>query len=206
MADEKVDAYVCDAIKERLALLRILEQPRFGLLEGLGPTSLNHVREERPRRAAESDEWDLTAEPVPRTRDSSKDILKFLLHVDVLAQARDVCRRIERSGEGGGGIHEDLHAHGLRHDENVAEDDGGVDEARVPPYRLKRDLARKRRRPTYLKKLVLCTDGTEFCSSGISGLRLIRGCEFTCPEGSVRPDASPRRGRARFLHLGSEVR
>ena len=163
LADQEVDAYVRDAIEERLALVRMLEQPRLGLLEGLGPTSLDHVREEGPRCAAEADERDLAAEPVPRTRNSSKDVIELLLHVDVLAQARDVCGRVERSGEGGGGIHEDLHAHGLRDDEDVAEDDGGVDEARVPPYWLKRDLARKRGCPTYLKKLVLCSDGTELC-------------------------------------------
>jgi hypothetical protein len=134
LADEEVNADARDTIKERLALLRILEQPRFGLLEGLGPTSFNHVREEGPRRAAEADKRDLAAEPVARTRNSIKDVAKFLLHVDVPAQALNIRGRVERSRECGGGIHEDLHAHGLRDDEDVAEDDSGVDEARVPPY------------------------------------------------------------------------
>jgi hypothetical protein len=163
LADEKVDANICNTIEERLALLRILEQPRFSFLEGFGPTSLDHVREEGPRCATEANKWDLAAEPVSRPRNSLKDVAKFLLHVDVLAQAANVRWRVERSRECGGGVHKDLHAHGLRDDENVAKNDGCVDETRVPPYWLQCNLARQRRRLTYLKKLVLCTKGTEFC-------------------------------------------
>lgn len=99
-----------------------------------------------------------------RARDGGKDVAEFLVHVDALAQARDVRGRVERRGEGRRGVHEDFHAHRLRDDEDVAEDDRGVDEAQVPPYGLERDLARERRRPADLEKLVLSPDGAEFCS------------------------------------------
>jgi len=58
-------------------------------------------------------------------------------------------------------VHEDLHAHRLRDDEDITKDDRGVDEAKVAPYRLERDLARKRGRPADLEKLVLSPDGAE---------------------------------------------
>jgi hypothetical protein len=51
----------------------------------------------------------------------------------------------------------------LRDDEDVTEDDRGVDEAMVSPYRLERDLTRKLGRPADLKKLVLSPDGAELC-------------------------------------------
>ena len=169
MADEEVDANARDTSEERLALLRILEQPSLGLLERLGPAPLDHVREQGPRRTTKADERDLTAERVARARDGGKDVVELLAHVDVLAQARDVGGGVERRGEGRRGIHEDLHAHRLRDDKDVAEYDRGVDEAHIPPYGLERDLARERGRPAYLKKLVLSPDGAELCTFGGEG-------------------------------------
>ena len=97
-------------------------------------------------------------------RDGVEDVTEFLVHVDVLAKTRDICGRIEGSGEERRWVHEDLHAHGLRDDEDVAEDYRCVDEAQIPPDWLERDLARKRRCPAYLKKLVFSPDGAELCT------------------------------------------
>ena len=163
LADEKIDADVRDAGEKSLALLRILEQPSLGLLERLGPAPFDHVREQGPRCAAKADERNLAAEPMARASDGGKDVVELFVYVDVLAQARDVLGRIERGGEGRCGVHEDLHAHCLRDDEDVAKDDRGVDEAKVSPYRLERDLTRKRGRPADLEKLVLSPDGAELC-------------------------------------------
>ena len=43
LADEEVDAYVCNTREELLAIVRISEQPRLGLLERFGPASFHHV-------------------------------------------------------------------------------------------------------------------------------------------------------------------
>ena len=207
LADEEVDADVCDTCKELLGLLRMLEQPRLGLLERFGPASFHHVREQRPRRAAEPDKRDLAGEPVPRSCDGSKDVAELLVHVDVLAQARDIRRRVERGGERRRGIHEDLHAHGLRDDKDVAEDDGGVEQARIPPDWLERDFAREGWRAADLKKLVLRTNRAELCGDEYEPMfeRATRGI-VTCPEGSAPPGASPRLAHGRFLHLGNDTR
>ena len=163
LADEEVDADVRDAGEKSLALLRILEQPSLGLLERPGPTPFDHVREQGPRCAAKTDERNLAAEPMARASNGCKDVVELFVYVDVLAQTRDVLGRIERCGEGRCGVHEDFHAHRLRDDENVTKNDRGVEEAKVSPYGLERDLARKRGRPADLEKLVLSPDGAELC-------------------------------------------
>lgn len=163
MADEEVDADVRDAGEKGLALLRMLEQPGLGLLQRLGPTPFDHVREQGPRCAAKPDERNLAAEPMARASDGGKDVVELFVHVDVLAQTRDVLGRIERRGKGRCGVHVDLHAHRLRDDEDVTEDDRGVDEAKVSPYGLERDLTRELGRPADLEKLVLSPDGAELC-------------------------------------------
>jgi hypothetical protein len=163
LADEEVDADVCNTREELLALVRMLEEPRLGLLERFGPASFHHVREQRPRCTAEPNERDLACEPVPRSCDGRKDVAELLVHVDVLAQARDIRGRVERSGERRRRVHEDLHTHGLRDHEDVAEDYGGVEQARIPPDRLESDLARERWRAADIKKLVLRADRAELC-------------------------------------------
>ena len=204
LSDEEVDADVCDAREELLALLRVLEQPRLGLLERFGPASLYHVREQRPRRATEPDERDRAREPVPRSCDGREDVAELLVHVNVLAQARDIRGRVERGGERRRWVHEDLHAHGLRDHEDVAEDDGGVEQARIPPDRLERDLAREGRRAADLEKLVLRANCAELCQNRIyqpTFERAMRGV-VTCLGGSALLGASPRPVHARFLRLG----
>ena len=163
LADEVVDADICDTREKCLTLLRVLEQPSFGLLERLGPTALDHVREQGPRCAAEANKRDLATEPMPGAGDGVKDVAEFLVHVDVLAKTCDICGRVEGSGEERCRVHDDLHAHGLRDHEDVAEDDRCIDEAQIPPDWLERDLARKRRCPADLKKLMLSPDSAELC-------------------------------------------
>jgi hypothetical protein len=161
LANKEVYADVCDASEKRLTLLRILEQPSFSLLERLGPATLNHIREQGPRCAAKANKRDLTAEPMPGARDGGIDVTEFLVHIDVLAKTHDICGRVEWSREERCRVHENLHAHGLRDNEDVTEDYRCIDEAQIPPDWLERDLARKRRRPADLKKLVLSPDSAE---------------------------------------------
>lgn len=203
LADKKVDAYVCNASEKRLTLLRILEQPGFGLLERLGPTALNHIREQSPRCATKANKRDLATEPMPGACDGGKDIPEVLVHIDELAKTNDICGRVERFREVWCRVHENLHAHGLRDNEDVTEDYRRVDEAVIPPDWLERDLACKRRSPADLKKLVLCPDSAELCifrwKLKIMGLSTHLG-------GSDPPGASPRLGHAQFLRLENGVR
>jgi hypothetical protein len=154
----------------------MLEEPRLGLLERFGPASFHHVREQRPRCAAEPNERDLACKPVPRSCDSRKDIAELLVHVDVLAQARDIRGRVERSGERRCRVHEDLHPHGLRDHEDVTEDYGGVEQARIPPDRLERDFARERWRAADIKKLVLRADRAELYRDEYEPVRERKEC------------------------------
>jgi len=129
LTDDKVDADICDASEKRFAFLRIIEQPSFGLLERLGPTTLNHIREKGPRCAAKSNKWDFTTEPVPGACDGVKDVAEFLVHIDVLAKTYDICGCVERGGEERRRVHDNLHAHGLRDNEDITEDYCCIDEA-----------------------------------------------------------------------------
>lgn len=161
LANKEVDADVCDASKKRFTLLRILEQPSFGLLERLGPTALNHIREQGPRCSAKANKRDFTTKPMPGACDGCIYVAEFLVHIDVLAKTRDIRGGVERSGEEWCRVHENLHSHGLRYNEDVTEDYRRIDEAQIPPDWLEGDLARKRRRPADLKKLVLSPDSAE---------------------------------------------
>ena len=98
-----------------------------------------------------------------RARDRGEDVAKLLVHIDVLAQARDVRRRVERLGEERAWVHLDGHAHGLRDDEDVAEDDGGVQEARVPPDGLQGYFGGELGRAADLEEAVFCAYFTELC-------------------------------------------
>lgn len=100
---------------------------------------------------------------MPGARDGIKDVTEFPVHVNVLAKAYYIGGRVERGGEERRRVHDDLHAHGLRDNEDVAEDYRRVDEALIPPDRLERDLARKRGCPADLKKLMLSPNGAELC-------------------------------------------
>jgi hypothetical protein len=122
-----------------------------------------NIREQGPRCAAKANKRDLATEPMPGACDGGKDVAEILVHIDVLTKAYDICGRVERSGEEWCRVHDNLHAHSLRDDEDVAEDYGCVDEALITPDWLKRDLACKRRSPADLKKLVLSPDSAELC-------------------------------------------
>ena len=163
LADEEVDADVGDAVEERLGLGGVLEEPRLALLERLRAAALDHVREERPGRAAEADEGHLARERGARARDRGVDVPELLVDVDVLGEALDVRGRDERVGEVRARVHLHLHAHRLRDDEDVGEDDRGVDEPGEPPDRLEGDLHRELGRAADLEEAVFCAHREELC-------------------------------------------
>ena len=100
---------------------------------------------------------------MPGACDGGKHVAEILVHIDVLTKTYDICGRVERCGEEWCRVHDNLHAHGLRDNEDVAEDYRCVDETLIPPDRLKRDLACKRRSLADLKKLVLSPESAKLC-------------------------------------------
>jgi hypothetical protein len=141
LAREILDAELRDDLEQLLGLVRVPVQPRLGLAEDLGPAALDHVAEEGPGRAAEADERDAAAQFFARQRDGLVDVVELFFDV-VLVRGQVVVLGVggrgERVREGGAffGQHLHRHAHGLRDDEDVAEDDGGVDEVGVAVDRL----------------------------------------------------------------------
>lgn len=161
LANEEVNADVRDAHEERLALLGVLKQPCLRLCVRPARLAFDHIREERPRCAAEANERDLACELVPCARDRSKDVAELLVDVDVRAQARNIYGSVERCGEERARVHLDGHAHRLRDDENVAEDDRGVEKSRISPDGLQGHFGGELGRTADLEEAVSCTYFTE---------------------------------------------
>lgn len=117
-----------------LRLLRVLVYPRLGLGEKLGAAALDHVAEERPRSAAETNQGNPAGQLLPRQGDCLVDVVELGGHVHLSAEhllVLPVRGALQRVGEVRPLLvhHLHLHAHGLRDDEDVGEDDGGVQQA-----------------------------------------------------------------------------
>ena len=164
LSDEKVGADVRDARQERFGLVRILEEPRLCFLQGLAAATLDHVREQRPRGTAEADQRHLAVQCFSRHRDGLKDVAQLFVHVHLGAQLRDVVGRVQRVGERGPRVHEDLHAQCLGDDEDVAEDDRCIDETGVAADGLDGDFCGQRGGTTDLEEFVVQTHFPEFYS------------------------------------------
>ena len=139
LADQEIYACVRDELEECLGLGGVFEQPGFRLLERLVPAALDHVRHERPGGTAEADERDAAGEAGACQGDGVVHVLEPFVYT-VRLQILHVFGDIERFREDGAGVHEHLHAHGLGDDEDVGEDDGGIDKAWITIDGLQGDL------------------------------------------------------------------
>lgn len=148
-----------------MCAVRVLVAPRLGLLPRAAPTALDHVAKEGPRAGAEADEGDLALEAVARLGDGGVDVLELVEDVDVAVEeaALGVLRVAERVGEvrAEAGEHLDVEAHGLRDDEDVGEDDRGVEESVEAADGLEGDLACEVRGAAHGEERVLCADVLE---------------------------------------------
>jgi hypothetical protein len=133
-------------LKQLLALFGVLEDPCLDLLEHLGATSLNHVTEQGPGSATEAVQRHTAIELLSGHSDGLVNVIQVLL----------VVGGHERVGEMGALLvnHDDLHAHGLRNDEDVGEDDGAIDEAGVTINRLQSQGRGNLGRTTALEEVV----------------------------------------------------
>ena len=139
LADQERDACRRDALEEGLGLLWVLEQPRFRFLERLARAALDHVGHERPGGTAEADEGDAAREAVTCEGDGVEDVLEPRRDA-VCLEILHIFGDVEGFGEDGAGVHEYLHTHGLGDDEDVREDDGGVDKVWIVVDGLEGDL------------------------------------------------------------------
>lgn len=129
---EILDADLGRLLKEGLGLLGILVDPRLALLGQLGVA--DHVAEQGPRRTAEANQGDAARQLRPGQRNGLVDVVELLGDVDVLLEHLGVLA-IRGGQQGFREVrallvdHLDRHAQGLGDDEDVGEDDGGIDEA-----------------------------------------------------------------------------
>ena len=129
-----LDADLGNLLEEGLGGLGILVDPRLALLVRLGAAALGHVAEQGPGGAAEADEGDAPLELLAGHGDGLVDVVELGGDVDLLLHDLFVLA-VVRAAQGLREVraelvdHLDHHAHGLRDDEDVGEDDGGVDQA-----------------------------------------------------------------------------
>lgn len=129
-----IDADLSDLLQQRLGLLRVLVDPRLALHKQLRAAALDHVAQQRPRRAAEAKQRHATLQLAAGEGDGLVDIAQLVGHVDgavhdllvlLVIGALEGFREVRALLVD----HLDDHTHGLGDDEDVGEDDGGVDEA-----------------------------------------------------------------------------
>ena len=130
-------------------------------MERLAGAAFDHVRHERPRGATKADEGDAPGETGAREGDGVVHVLQPVADT-VCVQLCHVCGDVERLREDGAGVHEDLHAEGLRDDEDVGEDDGGINQAWIMIDGLEGDLCRELWVLAELEKVVFLAEGPEF--------------------------------------------
>lgn len=129
--------------QQLLRFLRVLVNPSLDLSKQLRAAALNHVAEKRPRRTTEANQRHSARQLLPRQGNGLVDVVELSSHIDLSAEnlfVLSVERVLERVREVRSLLvhHLDLHAHGLRDDEDVGEDDGGVQQALESLDRLQR--------------------------------------------------------------------
>jgi hypothetical protein len=127
---------------------RVLDQQPLGLGERLRALPLHHVAHQGPRRAGEADERHASIQRSPRQPQRIEDVAEVALGQDVAQAAEIVCRSQRLMKPGAHAlVDRERHAHGLRDNQDVAEDDRRVDAE--PVHRLQRHLDGQLRRPDH---------------------------------------------------------
>ena len=131
-----LDANVGNLVEQLLGLLGILVNPLLALGKQLRPAALNHVAEERPGGTAEANQGYPPGQLLPGEGDGLVHIVELVGDLDIALHNLAVLRVIgalewARKVRALLIHHLDVHAHGLGDDEDVREDDGGIEEASV---------------------------------------------------------------------------
>ena len=140
-----LDTDISDLSQELLGLLGILVDPCLDLREQLGTSALDHVTEQCPGSSTEAYQGHLALELLACQCDSIINVAQLSSDVDVLGEnlaVLSVIGALERVREVRALLvdHLNSHAHGLRNNEDIREDDGGIDEACEAADRLEGDF------------------------------------------------------------------
>ena len=136
------------------------EESRFGALEAARGAPFDHVRRERPRRAAEADERHLAGELLLDQPHGVEHVAQLLLRIGHV-QAFRILGPAQRLRELRTVVVQDeVHPHRLGDHQDVAEEDGSVDAEDVD--RLQRHLGCEVGRLAKGEEGDLCADGTVF--------------------------------------------
>lgn len=122
----------------------MLVYPSFDLNEHFAASSLHHVAQERPGCSTEANQRHPSCQLFPRQSNCFVYIVQRLGNVHLPLEdflVLLVFGRLQRVGKVGALLvyHDDLHTHGLWDDEDIGEDNGGVDEASIPFDGLQRE-------------------------------------------------------------------
>lgn len=121
-------------MQKRFGSIRIFVDPRLDFFENLTPTALDHITEQRPGRTTKANQRHSPRQLLPRQRNSLVDIFQLGRYVYIFLHDGFVLR-VLWALQGRGKMrslfveHHNLHAHCLRDNEDIREDDGGIYES-----------------------------------------------------------------------------
>jgi hypothetical protein len=161
LADKVLHADVRDSQQQGFGFLGIFKDPGLDFGKGLATSSLDHIREQRPRCSAKSDKRNLSVQGLSRGGDRLEHVSELLIHIYINLEPLDIVRIDKWGGKMRAGVHDDFQTHCLRHDEDVTEYDRGVHEPRIPSDWLQGDLACEGWVAAYFKEFVLLADFTK---------------------------------------------
>lgn len=124
---------VGNSVQQCLRLLGVFVDPSLAVLEQLRATTLNHVAEQSPWSATETNQRNSASQLLSRQSNSLVHVTQFLSDVNRAVHHLAVLLVLwgaQRVGEVRSLALEHLnyHAHGLGDDEDIGEDNGSVDE------------------------------------------------------------------------------
>jgi hypothetical protein len=128
------DTNISNLGQKLLCLFGVLVDPCLDLRKQLCASALDHITEQRPRGTTESNQRHLAIELLACQCDGIINVAELSSNIDILGEnlaVLSVIGSLEWAGEVWALLvnHFDSHAHGLRNDQNIGKDDGGIDEA-----------------------------------------------------------------------------
>jgi hypothetical protein len=191
LSDQKIDTDIGNTLQESMTLLGVLKDPLLGLGQGLASTSLNHVGlqllykekavrdiakafcptpqlgshayHEGPGGTDESNQGHTSIEGMTGHGNGVKNVLQLLVHIHSLVQLGHIFGQDQGFREMGAlsGNHLNLHAQGLRDDQDIGKDDGGIQETIVAINGLQGHLGGQLGSAADPEKVILHTLSTE---------------------------------------------
>ena len=152
-------AYCGESLQKLRGRLGKAIDPLFNLGKQLAPSAFDHVAEQRPGRATEANQWHPPLKSHSREGDCLIDVIEVLRKVHRAVHNPEIpsIRRGQRGGEMRSLLIDHLHRHPHRlwDDQDIREDDGGIDESSIAIDGLQRQCACYLRCSTALEEVPL---------------------------------------------------